>query len=149
MQEPSSPRKPIATTTGGAVNTRRMTKGDFKPLIDEPRRGKRKLEEDVDMSDLMDDELDDLWVERADRLLLEINQLFKANLTFLPYKRQGLKGAVKKQQCFVTFEQLACLYAKKKYIKILKTISFTLKYLVLIMGVFVLKKYIYKLYPSH
>ena len=32
--------------------------------------------------------------------------MFKGNLTFLPYKRHGLKGAVKKRQFFVTFDQL-------------------------------------------
>ena len=32
--------------------------------------------------------------------------MFKGNLTFLPYKRHGLKGAVKKRQFSVTFDQL-------------------------------------------
>ena len=32
--------------------------------------------------------------------------MFKGNLTFLPYKRHGLKGAVKKGQFSVTFDQL-------------------------------------------
>ena len=97
---------------GGAVSTRRMKKDfdsakeDLKPLKDEPRAGKRKLEEDVDMSDLIDEGMDDFLVERANRLELSENPLFKANLTFLPYKRQGLKGAVKKEQFTVTFDQL-------------------------------------------
>ena len=81
-------------------------KEDLKPLKDEPRAGKRKLEEDVDMSDLIDEGMDDFLVERANRLELSENPLFKANLTFLPYKRQGLQGAVKKEQFTVTFDQL-------------------------------------------
>ena len=72
----------------------------------EPRAGKRKLEEDIDMSDLIDEGMDDFLVERANRLELSENPLFKANLTFLPYKRQDLKGAVKKEQFTVTFDQL-------------------------------------------
>ena len=58
------------------------------------------------MSHLMDDGLDDFLVERTNRLELSENPLFKANLTFLPYKRQSLKGAVKKEQFSVTFDQL-------------------------------------------
>ena len=98
--------------TGGAVSTRGMkkdverTKIDPKPVKDEPRAVKRKLEDDVDMSHLLDDGLDDFLVERANRLELSENPLFKANRTFLPYKRQGLKGAVKKEQFTVTFDQL-------------------------------------------
>ena len=38
-------------------------KEDLKPLKDEPRAGKRKLEEDVDMSDLIDEGMDDFLVE--------------------------------------------------------------------------------------
>ena len=75
-------------------------------MKDEPRAVKRKLEDDVDMSHLLDDGLDNVLVERANRLELSENPLFKANLTFLPYKRQGLKGAVKKEQFTVTFDQL-------------------------------------------
>ena len=92
--------------------TRRMKKDlesakeDIKPLKDEPRAVKRNLEEDVDMSDLIDEGMDDFLVERANRLELPENPLFKANLTFLPYKRQGLKGAVKKEQFAVTFDRL-------------------------------------------
>ena len=58
------------------------------------------------ISHLMDNGLDDFLVERANRLEQSENPLFKANLTFLPYKRQGLKGAVKKEQFSVTFDQL-------------------------------------------
>ena len=58
------------------------------------------------MSYMIDDGLDDFLIERADRLQLEHNPMFKANLTFLPYQRLGLKGAVKKQQFSVTFDQL-------------------------------------------
>ena len=58
------------------------------------------------MSYMMDDGLDDFLIERANRLELSENPLFKANLTFLPYQRQGLKGAVKKEQFSVTFDQL-------------------------------------------
>ena len=54
----------------------------------------------------MDNGLDDFLVERANRLEQSENPLFKANLTFLPYKRQGLKGAVKKEQFSVTFDHL-------------------------------------------
>ena len=98
--------------TGGAVSTRGMkkdiesTKIDPKPVKDEPRAVKRKLEDDVDMSHLLEDGLHDFLVERANRLELSENPLFKANRTFLPYKRQGLKGAVKKEQFTVTFDQL-------------------------------------------
>ena len=97
---------------GGAVSTRRMKKDlesekiDLKPLKDEPRAVKRKLEDDVDISYLLDDGMDDFLVERANRLELEKNPFFKANLVFLPYRRQGLKGAVKKEQFTVTFDQL-------------------------------------------
>ena len=98
--------------TGGAVSTRRMKKDhesekvDLKPLKDEPRTVERKLEDDVDTSDLMDDGMDDFLVERVKRLELSENPLFKANLVFLPYSRQGLKGAVKKEQFTVTFDKL-------------------------------------------
>ena len=97
------------------VTTRRMEKdldSEKKDLNsvrkEEPQAVKRKLddEDDVDMSHLMDDDLDDFLVERANCLKLFENPLFKANLTFLPYKRQGLKGAVKKEQFSVTFDQL-------------------------------------------
>ena len=56
------------------------------------------MEEDVDMFDLMDDGLNEFLVERANRLALEKKPLFKANMVFLPYQRQGLKGAVKFEQ---------------------------------------------------
>ena len=97
---------------GGAVSTRSMKKDpesvkeDLKPMKDETRAVKRKLEDDMDMSHQLDDGSDDFLVERANRLELSENPLFKANLTFLPYKRQGLKGAVKKEQFSVTFDQL-------------------------------------------
>ena len=109
------PHLSIESQTGGAVTTRRMKKDldsekkDLNPVKkEEPQAVKRKLddEDDVDMSHLMDDGLDDFLVERANRLELSENPLFKANLTFLPYKRQGLKGAVKKEQFSVTFDQL-------------------------------------------
>ena len=60
----------------------------------------------MDLSHQLDDGSDDFLVERANRLELSENPLFKVNLTFLPYKRQGLKGAVKKEQFSVTFDQL-------------------------------------------
>ena len=95
---------------GGAVSTRSMKqdleKADLNPVKDEPRTVKRKLEDDVDMSDLKDNRLDDFLVETGNRLELEKKPLFKATLEFLPYKRQGLKGAVKKEQLSVTFNQL-------------------------------------------
>ena len=50
--------------------------------------------------------MDDFLVERANRLELEKNPFFKANLVCLPYRRQGFKGAVKKEQFTVTFDQL-------------------------------------------
>ena len=102
------------------MTTRRMEKDldsekkDLNPVRkEEPQVVKRKLddEDDVDMSHLMDDDLDDFLVERANRLKLFENPLFKASLTFLPYKRQGLKGAVKKEQFSVTFHQLRWKYA--------------------------------------
>ena len=84
------------------MTTRRMKedldseKKDLKPMKQEPQAVKRRLEDDVDMSHLMDDGLDDFLVARANRLELSENPLFKANVTFLPYKRHGLKGAVRK-----------------------------------------------------
>ena len=98
------PRSTVDSQIGGAVSTRGMRKViesakiDPKPVKDEPRAVKRKLEDDVDMSHLLDDGLDNVLVERANRLELSENALFKANLTFLPNKRQGLKGAIKKEQ---------------------------------------------------
>lgn len=99
--------------TGGAVSTRSMKKDsvrvkeDQSPVKKEERRTvKGKLEDDdVDMSYMPDDGLDDFLIERVDRLQLEHKPLLKANLTFLPYQRQGLKGAVKKGQFSVTFDQ--------------------------------------------
>ena len=79
-------------------------KVDLKPLNDEPRTVKRKLEDDVGMSDLTDEGMDEFLVERANRLELSENPFFKAYLVFLPYQRQGLKGAVKKEQFTVTFD---------------------------------------------
>ena len=77
-------------------------KVDLKPTNDQPQSAKRKLDE----ADILDDGQDDFLVERAERLELSENPLFKANLMFLPYQRQGLKGAVKKEQFTVTFDQL-------------------------------------------
>ena len=92
--------------TGGAVSTRSIKqdkeKVDLKPTNDQPQPAKRKLDE----ADILDDGQDEFLVERAERLELSENPLFKANLTFLPYKRQGLKVAVKKEQFTVTFDQL-------------------------------------------
>ena len=92
--------------TGGAVSTRIMKqdkeKVDLKPTNDQPQSAKRKLDE----ADILDDGQDDFLAERAERSELSENPLFKANLTFLPYKRQCLKGAVKKEQFIVTFDQL-------------------------------------------
>ena len=81
-------------------------KADLKLPKDEPRTVKRKLDDAVDMSDLMADDLDEFLVESANRLELEKKTVFKANLVFLPYQQQGLKGAVKKEQFSVTFDQL-------------------------------------------
>lgn len=84
--------------TGGAVTTRSQTA--------ESKKRKRE-DDDVDMSSLLDDEGEDAFlVERANRLEEQQNPLFKADLTFMPYKRVGLKGAVKKQQFSVNFDQL-------------------------------------------
>ena len=92
--------------TGGAVSTRSMKqdkeKVDLKPTNHQPQSAKRKLDE----ADILDDGQDDFLVERAERLELSENPLFKANLMFLPYQRQGLKGAVKKEQFTLTFDQL-------------------------------------------
>ena len=103
------PRLSLEDQTGGAVSTRSMKKDpeDITSMTKEPETKKRKFkEDDVDVSYMIDDGLDDFLIERADRLQLEHNPMFKANLTFLPYQRQGLKGAVKKQQFSVTFDQL-------------------------------------------
>ena len=53
-------------------NDLQSAKEDFKPLKHEPRAGNRKLEEDVDMSDLIDEGMDDFLVERANRLELAV-----------------------------------------------------------------------------
>lgn len=103
------PRLSIDNQSGGAVSTRSMKqdskKVDLNPLKKEPQSVKRKLDE-ADMSDLLDDGKDDFFVERVNRLELENKPLFKANLTFQPYQRKGLKGEVEKEQFSVTFEQL-------------------------------------------
>ena len=89
--------------TGGAVSTRSMKqdkdKVNLKPTNNQPQSAKRKLDE----ADILDDGQDDFLVERAERLELSENPLFKANLMFLSYQRQG---AVKKEQYTVTFDQL-------------------------------------------
>ena len=60
------------------MSTRRMKKDlesakeDFKPLKDEPRAGKRKLEEDVDMSDLIDDPLGSMPLSRLSPTLTKV-----------------------------------------------------------------------------
>ena len=55
--------------TGGAVSTRSMKqdskKADLKPPKDEPRTNKRKMEEDMDMFDLMDDGLDEFFCRES------------------------------------------------------------------------------------
>ena len=88
--------------TGGAVSTRSMKqdkgKVHLKPTKDESQSAKRKFDEA--------DILDGFLVQRAERLEPAEKLLFKANLTFLPYQRQCLKGAVKKEQFTVTFDQL-------------------------------------------
>ena len=58
------------------------------------------------MLELFEDGMDHFLVERAKRLQMQENPLFRANLLFMPYKRHALKGAVKKEQYTVTFEQL-------------------------------------------
>ena len=84
-------------------------KENLKPMIDKPQAVKRKVEDDLDVSDRLDDGSDDFLVERANRLELSENPFFKANLTFLPHKQQGLKEADRKQQFSATFDQLrAC-----------------------------------------
>ena len=77
-------------------------KVDLKPTNDQPQSAKRKLDE----ADILDDGQDDFIVEPAERLELSENPLFKANLMFIPYQRQSLKGAVKKEQFTVTFDPL-------------------------------------------
>lgn len=86
--------------TGGAVTTRSKTT--------ESKKRKWQDDKDVDMSSLLDDDegVNTFLAERANRLEEQQDPLFKANLTFLPYKRQGLKGAVKKEQFSVNFQQL-------------------------------------------
>lgn len=96
--------------TGGGVRTRSGESVTETPTVNpkEPETRKRKLddEDDVDMSYLADDGADDFLKERARRLELNQDPMFRANLTFLPYQRKGLKGAVKKEQFSVTFNQL-------------------------------------------
>ena len=75
---------------------------DLKPTNDQQQSAKRKL----DKADILDDRQDDFLVEQAERLELSENPLFKANLMFLPYQRQDFKGAVKKEQFTITFDQL-------------------------------------------
>ena len=68
--------------------------------------GKRKAD-DSDMSELLDDGMDQFLVERARRLEMQENPLFRANLFFMPNKRNALKGTVKKEQFTVTYVNLA------------------------------------------
>ena len=81
-----------------AENTE-LKKEDTKPS------GKRKAD-DSDMSELLDDGMDQFLVETARRLEMQENTLFRAKLLFIPYKRHALKGALKKEEFTVTFEQL-------------------------------------------
>ena len=96
----------LGDQSGGAVSTRGMQQEsktmDQNPKKDESQSAKTKLDE----ADLLDDGQDDFLVERGDHLELEKNPLFKTNLVFLPYRWQGLKGAVEKEQFTVTFDQL-------------------------------------------
>ena len=100
------PRLSLGDQSGGAVSTRGMQQEsktmDQNPTKDESQSAKRKLDE----AGLLDDGQDDFLIERANRLELEKNPLFKTNMAFFPYRRQGLKGAVKKEQFTVTFDQL-------------------------------------------
>ena len=95
----------LGDQSGGAVSTRGMQQEsktmDQNPKKDESQSARSKLDE----ANLLDDGQDDFLVEGANRLELEKNPLFKTNLVFLPYRRHGLKGAVKKEQFTVTFDQ--------------------------------------------
>ena len=54
-----------------------------------------------------------ILVERARRLEMQENPLFRANLLFMPYKRHALKGAVKREEFTVTFLSNYVNLAKK------------------------------------
>ena len=88
-----------------AENTE-LKKEDTKPS------GKRKAD-DSDMSELLDDGMDQFLVERARRLEMQENTVFRANLLFMPYKRHALKGAVKREEFTVTFFSNYVNLAKK------------------------------------
>ena len=84
------------------VENTELKKEDTEPS----GKGEKRKADDGDMSELLDDGMDQFLVERARRLQMQGNPLFRANLLFMPYKRHALKGDVKKEQFTVTFEQL-------------------------------------------
>ena len=100
------------TQMSGSVNTRSMKRERVEQ--ESPRqndketkvKGEKRKTDDSDMSELLDDRLYQFLMERAKRLEMQLNSLFRADSVFMPYKRHSLKGAAKKEQFTVTFEQL-------------------------------------------
>ena len=95
---------------GGSVNTRSMKRERVEQESprqnDKETKVKKRKTDDSDMSELLDGGLDQFLIERAKRLEMQMNPLFRVDLVFMPYKRHALKGAVKKEQFTVTFEKL-------------------------------------------
>lgn len=85
---------------GGAVSTRSMKREreeqeSLSQYDKETKvKGEKRKADDSDMSGLLYDGMDQLEMQE--------NPLFRADLVFMPYKRQGLKGAVKIEQFTVT-----------------------------------------------
>ena len=88
------------TQMGGSVNTRSMkherVEQESPRQNDKEKKVKKRKTDDRDMSELLDDGLDQSLMERAKRLEMQMNPQFRADLVLMPYKRRPLKGAVKK-----------------------------------------------------
>ena len=95
------------TQMGGSVNTRGMKRERVEQ--ESPRqndketkvKGEKRKTDGSDMSELLDDGLDQFLMKRAKRLEMEMNPPFRADLVFISYKRHALKEAVKKEQFIV------------------------------------------------
>ena len=78
------------TRMGGSVNTRSMKRERVEQESprqnDKETKVKKRKTDDSDMSELLDDGLDQFLMERAKRLEMQMNPLFRADLVFMPYK---------------------------------------------------------------
>lgn len=68
-----------------AWNVKGMNKNHLVNTIKKQRL--KEKADDSDMSELLDDGMDQYLVERAKRLEMQENPLFRADLVFMPYKR--------------------------------------------------------------